>query len=200
MGVCVDDSFRIDAGILGVRRLGDGAAVPWPFASDPTDTNGLKRDSAGGGLWVAPEKKILRVQHTHSNAIGTTVSNGSVNGVPLTANITNPDAFNSMLLVLAIGYEWNYAQGPANSFTFAELSFTKNDPTPAFQYTGSNGHAGGIYGNLIGWIGSYNLAYTDILAPGASVTYRVTPRMTGLVGVSKYSGTEEYINGFGITL
>ncbi len=200
--VCVDNSFAIDdAGVLSVHKAGEPPDLAWPFPSDPADTNGLNYDPALG-LWVAPEKKILQVQFSHSNAPGNTVFNGNITGSPLVANVINPSSFLTMLLVLSASIDFVFGQGNDTTGSYSKLqaSVNRDNPTAAYVIRESHVRASGIVSGDTGWNGTWTYTFTDILLPGVTATYRVTPRLTGVAGYSVYLGTTERLDGFGISI
>lgn len=200
--VCVDSSFsRDESGVLSVRRCGNGASASWPFPSDPAITNGLKKDDVCG-LWVAPEKQILRIGFSHSQSPGSVMNVATINGATLVANITNPSATLTMLLVMGFHVEWRVGQ-EVNAFSAVRFGWSRDNGTVATREVGSNHRpAGTTSANPAGWIETYHETVTDILTPGQSATYRILPAVSGFTtGVdTTYIGSTERIDGFGITL
>jgi hypothetical protein len=199
--VCVTDDFTVVDGVLGLNRLGDGACEAWPFTSDPSDTNGLKCDPSGG-LWVAPEKEILQVAHTHSQAPNTSFGVSFATGTPLVANITNPSSLLTMLLVATVTVDFYVGQADGTSGTFSsfEVSVTRDNPTPTYVIKEANYRPTGIMPGQTAWPGTWTQQIVALLTPGQASTWRVTPRIRGFAGTTTYIQTTERIEGFGITL
>lgn len=200
--VCVDNSFTVTDGVLGVSRCGDAASEAWPFTADPEEANGLRFDEACG-LWVAPEKQLLRVQHTHQNAPNQTFGVGVRAGTPLVANLTNPSASLSMLLLLTARVEWYNAQGDGTNGGYGsfECSVTVDNPTPNYIVRQNGWRPMGILAGNVGWISFWCDTFTDVLAPGQTKTYRITPQFRNITAAPfQYLNSTERLDGIGITL
>lgn len=200
--VCTDSSFDVDgSGVLTVRRCGNGALASWPFPSDPAQTNGLKRD-ASCGLWVAPAKDVLRIGFSHSQAPGSVMNIATINGQPLVANITNPNAYLSMLLVMDFHVEWRIGQ-EALAFSAARYGWSRDNPSVSTREVATaHRPPGTTAANPAGWVTTFSETITDILTPGQSATYRILPAVSGFTtGIdTTYISSTEKISGFGISI
>lgn len=199
--ICIGPEFKQGTqGELELKICGNPADQAWPYASDPADTNGLRRDP-NCGLWAPPAPMILRVKETVANAPARNMAAGETFMTPTWSEaITNPSPDLPMLLDLT--FRWTQAMGQEDdSISYMLAGWDKNGVgTVAANSVMSEKPGTQIIGGMIGFPGNYSERMTDLLAPGETATYRLVSGMLQLTGTGLFTSQSAYIDGLGHTV